>query len=883
MLIFGGTWFPGALLILQCTSAVVDVEVTLTTADETHLFQRMPGIVPQHVGGHGIACSDDVAVVEVDARQRFQTMLGFGATLAASSAYVISKAPQSVQDAVLERLFGPESGGGIGLNMLRLPIGVTEASVNYTLGHMSYDDHSYDWSLSRFTTSADEDYYVPVIQKILKINPHVRFVASPWTAPLWLKTDSSSLGSGTLLEEEGAYLAYADYLVRYLEDYLSKGIRISYLTLQNEPGHGGCGPMPCMILTPKQEVNLAQHVRVRLQRSIAKHTKLLAYDHNWGFSDFESFIQWCVLLILIVPQFLLICIVCHCFRPNINGHLPTVYSRVIVMGEDGGALLGDACLQQETSMREVKAAGQLPHDDSGHRARCCCGSSCAMAAARIICIADALFFFSLQWATHNYPTFLPGYLGQFPMGPAYPLEVLNSTAGQAFAGVAWHCYGGDASAMSEVASRYPELEQHITECSYVPRSFSDYLPYSQTALFMAGVRNHAKSVMFWNLAADEDAGPRCSGGSCCSICKGVVTVPSDVKAAGDLHYNAEFYALAHHSAFLDAGSQHIFSAVSGTGIDAVAYRRSDAQVVLVATNTRNSSNVTLQVDASGVRFQYCLPPGSVATFRWRSYYRPGNQLLTEPSTAPVRTFYVYRAMSDSSFPPEDVNSANIHGVMWYLHNEVVFQAPRKFDITRILRYRVSYKAPEVLFRKGTNFGIRYAFDSGKCTGPGYCPKQFNKYGYFAGCNYVWQYPTQQFTDAINYTNATWFSFPGACSDRDFRSHDAQCVLTDPGGACFGIPTGEGDCTYSYERAGEIRLDDLVGIRDYDQFVLLGGREFDRSLDTGVNLTFWDNKTDTAKNEVRVAKALAAFEQKYPLSEHLQDVACDFDRQRFESP
>ena len=102
----------------------------------------------------------------------------------------------------------------------------------------------------------------------------------------------------------------------------------------------------------------------------------------------------------------------------------------------------------------------------------------------------------------------------------------------------------------------------------------------------------------------------------------------------------------------------------------------------------------------------------------------------------------YRAMSDSSYPLENVNAANAAGVMWYLHNEVglaeakffncyilhVFQGqlhtkidlcmsdsqnilwifahqviiftPRKFGITRIVRFKVQYKAPEPLFQKG---------------------------------------------------------------------------------------------------------------------------------------------------------------------------------------
>ncbi|CAE8593178.1 unnamed protein product [Polarella glacialis] len=264
-----------------------------------------------------------------------------------------------------------------------------------------------------------------------------------------------------------------------------------------------------------------------------------------------------------------------------------------------------------------------------------------------------------------------------------------------------------------------------------------------------------------------------------------------------------------------------------------------------------------------------------------AYYKPENLLLTKPSTAPVLSFYVYRAMSDSNFPPENVNAANLDGVMWYLHNEVVVYTPRKFDITRILRFKVTYKAPEPLFDKDMNFGVRYAFDSGRCTGPGNCNADFKKYGYFVGCNYVWQYPTAQFKDAVYYPNSTWYSFPGPCSDRDYRNHDTSCVQQDPGGACSGTPSGQGDCTYNYEPAGEVKLDEIVGMReDYTRFVGRGGREYVRGLDMGLMFSFWNFKQNVQANERRVAQAQATFAKKYPDSEVLDGTPCDFDYGKF---
>lgn len=261
-------------------------------------------------------------------------------------------------------------------------------------------------------------------------------------------------------------------------------------------------------------------------------------------------------------------------------------------------------------------------------------------------------------------------------------------------------------------------------------------------------------------------------------------------------------------------------------------------------------------------------------------YRPRVQALLSPSSAPLLEFYMYRVASTANYPFENVNAGNLPGIMWYLHNEVVSQTPRKFGITRILRLKMKYRATDALLAKGMSFGVRYAYDSGRCTGPWDCDNMYDKYGYILGCNRVNDFPTKQWSGKNHYENAIWYSLPGPCNNRVFNEHDLYCRQLFPGGACHGEPSGRGDCTYSYEPAGEIHVNDLEGIKDYEWFIRVGGKEYSHNSDRGSGLSFWDGMSNPEACARRVNTARDLFRQKYPGSPDLADVPCDFNFAKF---
>jgi glucosylceramidase len=200
----------------------------------------------------------------------------------------------------------------------------------------------------------------------------------------------------------------------------------------------------------------------------------------------------------------------------------------------------------------------------------------------------------------------------------YPQQLLASPAAQYIAGIAYHCYSGDPSAMTALHNQFPGKDIYFTECSGSQsadpaNTFSDTLKWHARNLILGATRNWAKTVVNWNIALDPSNGPHTGG---CGTCTGVVTVNPD----GIVTRNAEFYTLGHLARFVRPGAVRIASTSFGTTgwngqvLDA-AFRNPDGSTVLVAHN-ENDNPQTFAVREGTRTFAYTLPGGALATFVW---------------------------------------------------------------------------------------------------------------------------------------------------------------------------------------------------------------------------------------------------------------------------
>lgn len=198
--------------------------------------------------------------------------------------------------------------------------------------------------------------------------------------------------------------------------------------------------------------------------------------------------------------------------------------------------------------------------------------------------------------------------------PDEPLGVLaDQRARRYVAGVAWHCYGGNVAAQSDVHAAYPDKDAFLTECSggeWNPgwkNGFGDIV----RSLLIGSVRNWSRGVILWNLVLDPQRGPHKGG---CATCRGVVTVDPQ---SGAVTRNPEYYALAHVSRFVHPGANRIESrSPSGSPVESVAFRNADdgAVVVLIYNTADVAHPVTVQIGDAAMRLT--MPGRSAATVRW---------------------------------------------------------------------------------------------------------------------------------------------------------------------------------------------------------------------------------------------------------------------------
>jgi glucosylceramidase len=253
------------------------VNIWLTTTNDAAGRNVTRGLQQQTPISFASSSGAASQTITVNENATYQQFVGAGASFTDTAAWLMNSSgalPASTRNSVMTALFSPSS--GIGLSFLRNPMGASDlARSNYT-----YDDGAADPSLSRFSISHDLADVVPLTKQAQQLNPSLKVMGTPWTAPPWMK-DNNSYSQGWLQAQY--YAAYAQYFVKYIQAYQAQGIHIDYVSPQNEPTC--CAGYPSVQWNASGLDYFTGTNLLPALHAAGLSTKVLIHDWNWDGYD----------------------------------------------------------------------------------------------------------------------------------------------------------------------------------------------------------------------------------------------------------------------------------------------------------------------------------------------------------------------------------------------------------------------------------------------------------------------------------------------------------------------------------------------------------------------------------------------------------------------
>jgi beta-glucosidase len=223
----------------------------------------------------------DAPDIAVDESRRFQSILGLGGSLEPATCYNISQLPPAQREEVIRRLVDPEE--GIGISLMRLCIGTPDFTGDPWYSYADLPAREVDPELKSFNIGKDRVYILPVIKQALAAAPDLKFFASVWSPPGWMKTEGSMLG-GKLRPEYRE--AFSRYLVKFVKAYEAEGVPVMALTPQNEPYF----PNPEYPTTYYDVDDMQALIKVLgpIMEAEIPQVELWCWDHNWNRPEYPA-------------------------------------------------------------------------------------------------------------------------------------------------------------------------------------------------------------------------------------------------------------------------------------------------------------------------------------------------------------------------------------------------------------------------------------------------------------------------------------------------------------------------------------------------------------------------------------------------------------------
>lgn len=215
--------------------------------------------------------NSDKNIIQIDEKKLYQKFNGFGGAFTEAAADTFYKLGKSNRNRILKAYF--DESYGLGYRICRTHIN----SCDFSLGNYSYDDKENDVQLKDFSIDRDKQKLIPFIKEAMSINPDLKLFASPWSAPAWMKDNNDMNNGGKIIPQFRK--TWAEYYAKYIKAYAKEGIKISAITVQNEPEAKQVWDS-CLYTDKEERDFVRDYLGPVLSKEGLSNVKIIVWDHN---------------------------------------------------------------------------------------------------------------------------------------------------------------------------------------------------------------------------------------------------------------------------------------------------------------------------------------------------------------------------------------------------------------------------------------------------------------------------------------------------------------------------------------------------------------------------------------------------------------------------
>jgi glucosylceramidase len=223
-------------------------------------------------------------VITVTPTTQYQRMDGWGGAFNETGWHCMRDISAGARATVMRALYQPDNANGCRFNTGRVPIGMSDFTVNRVY---SLNETSGDYAMNNFSLANDRTMNIAFVKAAQAANPNVMIYASPWTPPGWMKTNGTWDGCVTLNQNPSTWTAYALYFRKFVQGWNAEGIPINVVYPQNEPSWCAGGHPSCTWTGTQIKDWVRNYLYPDFQNNLTSGAPQI-YNGTWNVSDYNN-------------------------------------------------------------------------------------------------------------------------------------------------------------------------------------------------------------------------------------------------------------------------------------------------------------------------------------------------------------------------------------------------------------------------------------------------------------------------------------------------------------------------------------------------------------------------------------------------------------------